>query len=284
MGIRWFNIQPELNSFQKLALERAKKISGRYPKDTMFCPFCGSPLIPSGEERKLTTMSEHMSDTEPSAKYVYVCANKFSHIQDCKCGKLYEWLKSICNGSHYASEFRKKICKKRDEYDFDLEVYYKLISECFDMNQAALNSVARQESIELYGYGLPTCISLPSWLTFNKIQLYVEFHYQANLWGEVEKTHISLEYMKKDNLTGDFSIKGTFPWTIWESNHKQSKYALEELDDMNMSDSRRVELLEELFGIYYNKSISFKLYTAWMKLWHPIYYKELVSLTSKTNS
>ena len=51
-----FNIQPKRTSLQEAALKRAKELYNSDPekyKDTMFCPYCGSPLIKSGQQKRM---------------------------------------------------------------------------------------------------------------------------------------------------------------------------------------------------------------------------------------
>ena len=50
-----------------------------------FCPYCGQPLIKSGEKRKMETLSEHVSCSSVSEKEVYVCS------AGCKFSKLHIW-------------------------------------------------------------------------------------------------------------------------------------------------------------------------------------------------
>ena len=103
-----FNLQPKRSPLQERALRKAKELFNSDPekyKDTMFCPYCGSPLVKSGNQRRMETLSEHVSNPNgtPSLKDEYVCSaeglfNKQYLLSDdaesrlgCEFGILHSW-------------------------------------------------------------------------------------------------------------------------------------------------------------------------------------------------
>ena len=106
--MRWFNRQPKRNALQQKALKIALHIYSSNPekyKNTMFCPYCGQPLIKSGNQRNFQTLSEHVScpNSTPIPKEEYICSAEglfngqflFNGDTDtqigCKFGILHAW-------------------------------------------------------------------------------------------------------------------------------------------------------------------------------------------------
>lgn len=55
-----FNFQPKRTKLQEKALKRVKEIYNSDPQkyeNTMFCPYCGSPLVKSGQMRRFETLT-----------------------------------------------------------------------------------------------------------------------------------------------------------------------------------------------------------------------------------
>lgn len=287
MKLRWFNTQQNLNPLQKKALERAKRISVNYPHNTMFCPFCGSPLIKSGKQYPYETMLEHVcgdGTQQPSLKDEYICSNEEERKEifrnedalGCDYGIVNSWIDGIEAGSTYGNSYSRKLWDLQNKNEF----YAKFRHNEMKMFSTALNTHNKKMTIEIRKEGLRDMVRLPSWLTFNLIQLILEFSYEANEWGEVKKTYISLGYLYNDGNDSDgFNTYGIWPWRTWSWLYCESKNALKLLkSDKVMSVDQRKQSLKQLFGICLNDSWQFRYYTKWMSLWHPKYFKELKKL------
>ena len=238
-----FNIQPKRTPLQERALKKAKELYNSDPekyKDTMFCPYCGSPLVKSGRLKRMQTMSEHVSDPNgaPTLKDEYVCSAEgvFGHQYlmsgsdkrlGCEFGILHSWNGGFEKGSSYTSDYwhelyelsKQSIVNKRaiDEW-FDKDYQHK--------HENALNTSECQSQISIYNTGLKQYILLPAWLTFNLIRLKLDLHYSANDFGEVTSTSVTLGFLKKDKgFRNEFCIVGSWPWHTWSYlNRKAQKH------------------------------------------------------------
>lgn len=194
--MKWLISQPKRNPMQAKALETALAIYNSDPikyKDTMFCPYCGQPLVKSGERRKMETLSEHVSCCEASEKEVYVCS------ADCKFSKLHIWNDDpfgIENGNSFMSDYWRE-CYYESEYDEGLKKY--LDEDNDNKFTSALNSYACKDEVSIYNTGLKKELILPSWLAFKSIQPYFNYGYSANKFGQVTKCGIFLRFWKIEN-------------------------------------------------------------------------------------
>ena len=217
--MRWFNIQPKRSEIEQNALNTALSIYNSDPekyKNTMFCPYCGQPLVKSGEMRKLETLTEHVSLCEPTYKEVYMCSSEYHPgYPGCKFGALNVWNGSAFGeeGGSYVSKFWRKMAKAKDSGDTSAKEFFNEYHKVGDL--CALNTSEKSAEKALYKNGLPRQIRLWSWLTLNIIQLIIEFDYSADNFGRVTKTWVDLNYLKKDD-SGEFRYLGINPIQTWK--------------------------------------------------------------------
>lgn len=191
--MKWFITQPKRTAMQEKALETALAIYNSDPEkyeDTMFCPYCGQPLIKSGEKRKMETLSEQVSCSSVSEKEVYVCS------ADCKFSKLHIWNEDLFGderGNSFISDYWRW-CYHKSGNDEELKKY--LDEDGDNRFTSALNSNVCEDEVSIYKTGLRRTLTLPSWLTFKSIQPYFEYAYVANKFGQVTKCAIYLRFWK----------------------------------------------------------------------------------------
>lgn len=191
--MKWFITQPKRNAMQEKALETALAIYNSNPEkyeNTMFCPYCGQPLIKSGEKRKMETLSEHVSCSNVSEKEVYACS------ADCKFSKLHIWNEDPFGserGNSFISDYWRE-CYHKSENDEELKKY--LDEDTDNKFISALNSDVCENEVSIYKTGLKRTLTLPLWLTINSIQPYFEYAYVANKFGQVTKCAIYLRFWK----------------------------------------------------------------------------------------
>lgn len=287
-----FNIQPKRTPLQERALKKAKELYDSDPekyKDTMFCPYCGSPLIKSGQQRRMETLSEHVSDPNgtPSLKDEYVCsANGLfghqylfdDHIDGglgCEFGILHSWNGGYEKGGSYASEFWHKLYKMSKESIINKRVIDAWLHEDYQhKHYAALNTFECNAQTSIYAEGLKKDILLPAWLTFNLIRLKLGLHYEANDFGEVTSTSVTLGFLKKDkglNSCG-FCIVGMWPWHTWSYLNKSAKRHFK-LAKRITDEKERAKMIAKAMNICGNDDFIYRLHQDYMYLIHPKYAK-----------
>jgi hypothetical protein len=225
-----FNIQPKRTDLQERALVRAREIYNSNPKqyeDTMFCPYCGSPLIKSGERRRMETLSEHVCNPNgtPTLKDEYICGAEgmyqyLSKGKDkqlgCKFGILHSWNGGFEKGGSYISKFWRKLYDLSEKSVINKNVVDSWLHEDYQhKHTAALNTYECEAQTSIYNEGLRKDILLPAWLTLNLIRLKLDFHYTADSFGEVTSTSVTLGFLKKDKQLNKFCIVGDWFWHTW---------------------------------------------------------------------
>lgn len=287
-----FNIQPKRTPLQERALKKAKSLYDSDPekyKDTMFCPYCGSPLIKSGKQRRMQTMSEHVSypNATPTLKDEYVCSAEglFEHqylisISDsdrrlgCEFGILHSWNGGYEKGGSYTSDYSHELHELSE-----LSIVNKrVIDEWFHKDyqhehKNALNTFECQSQTSIYNTGLKACILLPAWLTFNLIRLKLDFHYTANNFGEVTSTSVTLGFLKKDkNFNNEFCIVGYWFWDTWSFLNDKAKRRFK-LAKRITDEKEKAKTIAEAMNISGNESFIYRLHQDYMYLIHPNYAK-----------
>lgn len=285
-----FNIQPKRTSLQERAIRVAKEIYESDPekyKDTMFCPYCGQPLVRSGNRRRMQTLSEHVSDPngEVSLKDEYICGAEglFERqylIGDdpdsqvgCEFGILHSWNGGWEKGGSYSSNYRSKLYEMSKESIINKRVIDQYFHEDYSHKFTnALNTDACEYSISIYYKGLPCFYRLPSWLTLNIIQLTIDMSYNANKFGEVTGTYAKLGFRKKDDTSNKFDIHGIWPWKTWRFLNKKTKRGLKMAEKIT-DEQKKAKSLANAMNISGNDSWIYRLHQWYVYLIHPRYAK-----------
>lgn len=211
MKLRLPIIQPKRSVLQQKALVNAI-MNSAHPHDVnIYCPYCGAELVPS-RMAKFETIDEHVSCCEPSNKQGYTCT--------CELGKYHDWIR---DGGQYSSDLLK------DLYNTNRDEFNKVWNSFNDYNfTAALNTFNADAEVSIYKNGLKDKIYLWPWLTLNKVQLYIEHHYEANNFGQVTKHWVTIGFLKKDD--GRFCIVGSWALGTWKYQWWKFKNAKLELN------------------------------------------------------
>lgn len=163
-------------------------------KSKMRCPYCDKNLT-FYKAVAIESLEEHVMNMEPSLKPTFHCEEHPNFFYD-EEGEAF-----VIN--------RKAV-----------EFQYKYPS--------AKNSISAKLEVEIDKRGLKKKTYLPSWITFNIIQLYIEHHYKANYNGDVIWTWNTIGFLKKDER-GDFCIIGEWwieTWSfLWMMFHRELKFA-----------------------------------------------------------
>jgi len=292
--MRWFNHQPKRNELQQRALETALRTYNSDPKkyrNTMFCPYCGSPLIDSGELRRLQTLSEHVSGDGSYAtlKNVYICSaegilnNQYLTEGDpesqlgCKYGILHCWNGGLEGGGSYPSDFCKKLWDIEKQSFVNYRVIEQYLHEDYKNDfSSALNTFNCNSEVSIYLKGLRRTRYLPAWLTFNLIQLTINYSYEADDFGRVTKTWIHLGFLKKDGNCG-FYIVGIWPWHTWNFLNRKFKRNLKQAKKIkDKGEDKYMKALMKAFEPSANKSLIYRIHHKWISLIHPRLYKSLL--------
>ena len=287
-----FNLQPKRTPLQERALRKAKKLYNSDPekyKDTMFCPYCGSPLVKSGNRIRMETLSEHVSDPNgtPTLKNEYICSaegilNRQYLLNDsdkrlgCEFGILHSWNGGFEKGGSYTSDYWYEL------YELSAQsiINKRVIDEWFHKDyqhehKSALNTDDCQSQTSIYHTGLKTCIYLPAWFTFNLIRLTLDFHYTANNFGEVTSTSVTLGFLKKDKgFRNEFCIIGSWPWNTWSFLNHRAKMRFK-LADKIKDEKERAKCIANAMNVSGNNGFIYRLHQDYMYLIHPKYKKLL---------
>lgn len=287
--MRWFNIQPKRNALQREALKKALSIYNSNPdeyKDTMFCPYCGQPLIKSGNRRNFETLTEHVSCSKVTPKDEYICSantlfdGRYLFKGDpesqlgCKFGILHSWNGGLEVGNSYISNFHKKLIEMSRQSIINKIVIDQYIHEDYENKfNAALNTFACQMEVSIEKVGLLNKIYIPAWLTFNIIQLTLDFSYQADNFGIVHKTFVNLGFLEKDKYSNNgFSIVGQWPLHTFKyllrSFNRRRKQAIK-FKDMDM--------LKKCYEPSINKKWVYRLFNWYIRHIHFIEYRKLLN-------
>lgn len=275
--MKWFITQPKRTAMQEKALETALVIYKSDPEkyeNTMFCPYCGQPLIKSGEKRKMETLSEHVSCSEVSEKEVYVCS------ADCKFGKLHFWNEDPFGserGNSFISDYWR-YCYFKSKDNEDLKRY--LDEDGDNRFTSALNSNVCENEVTFYKTGLRRTLTLPSWLTINSIQPYFEYAYSANKFGQVTKRTISLRFWRiegKHNRIEVIPFWKTLRFLNYKFNQtrKRALACKTEIDKM--------QGLLEAYKVSNNDSFSYRLFAWYITKRHYFEYKNVLKYFKLTD-
>lgn len=286
-----FNIRPKRTALQERAIRVAKELYESNPekyKDTMFCPYCGQPLVKSGNRRRMQTLSEHVSDPngEVSLKDEYICSAEglFERqylIGDdpdsqvgCEFGILHSWNGGWEKGGSYSSNYRSKLYKMSKESIINKRVLDQYFHEdCSHEFKEALNTDACEYSVSINNTGLPRFYRLPSWLTLNIIQLMIEMSYKANKFGEVTGTYAKLGFLKKSGMDG-FSVHGEWFWNTWFFLNRKAKHNFKRAKKIT-DEERKAKVLAKAMNISGNDAWVYRLHQWYEYLIHPKYAKLL---------
>ena len=284
-----FNIQPKRTELQERALRRAKEIYNSNPKqydDTMFCPYCGSPLIKSGVQRRMETLSEHVYNPNgtPSLKDEYICSAEgmYQYLSEgkdkqlgCKFGILHSWNGGFEKGGSYISKFWRKLYDLSKKSVINKNVVNSWFHEDYShKHKAALNTYECEAQTSIYNEGLRRDILLPAWLTLNLIRLKLDFHYTADSFGEVTSTSVTLGFLKKDKQWNEFCIVGDWFWNTWLFLNRDTKRNLELVKDCK-DEKNKAKAVAEAMNISGNDSFIYRLHQGYEYLIHPRYARLL---------
>lgn len=287
-----FNLQPKRTPLQERALRKAKELYNSNPekyKDTMFCPYCGSPLVKSGNQKRMETLSEHVSDPNgtPSLKDEYVCSaegilnsqyllNGSDKRLGCEFGILHAWNGGFEKGGSYTSDYWHDLYELKEQSIVNKRVIDEWFHKDYQYeHKSALNTFECQSQTSIYHKGLKEHIYLPAWLTFNLIRLKLDFHYSANDFGEVTSTSVTLGFLKKDkHFRNEFCIIGSWPWHTWSFLNKRAKRELKFADGIK-DEKERAKCIAGAMNISGNNGFIYRLHQAYMYLIHPKYKKLL---------
>lgn len=285
-----FNIQPKRTPLQERALKKAKELYNSDPekyKDTMFCPYCGSPLIKSGNQKRMETLSEHVSDPNgiPSLKDEYICGAEGTFNRQylisgsykrlgCKFGILHSWNGGFEKGSSYASDYWRELYELSEQ-----SIVNKLVIDDWfhgdyqHEHYAALNTFECQSQTSIYNTGLKKDILLPAWLTFNLIRLKLGLHYEANDFGEVTSTSVTLGFLKKDkNFRNEFCIVGQWFWNTWSYLNRKAQNHFKHAKRI-ANEKKKAKTIAKAMNISGNDAFIYRLHQDYMYLIHPKYAK-----------
>lgn len=272
--MRWFNIQPKINKLQKEAQRKAIQIYQSDPKkyrDTMFCPFCGEPLIDSGKTRALETLSEHVCGcNQVSQKKVYVCSHEgfYKNITGCKYGVFWVWngpegIYDYEAGGAYYSDLRYELVKRsKDDILSDVLSTYLISERSYRVLTSALNTQECKSEVSIYNEGLPTRKVL---LEIGKFKLTLEFTYKADRFGRVNKTYINLGYVWKNSI-------GIWPWKTWRFELKRYR------NRKKMTKKGSENYYENLLAVYSHSPNRSWRYRVFEKVIEFIHFKEVKDL------
>lgn len=285
-----FNIQPKRTPLQERALKKAKELYNSDPekyKDTMFCPYCGSPLIKSGNQKRMETLSEHVSDPNgiPSLKDEYICGAEGTFNRQylisgsnerlgCKFGILHSWNGGFEKGSSYASDYWHELYELSEQSIVNKLVIDDWFHEDYQHEHyAALNTFECQSQTSIYNTGLKKAILLPAWLTFNLIRLKLDLHYSANDFGEVTSTSVTLGFLKKDkNFRNEFCIVGQWFWNTWSYLNRKAQNHFKHAKRI-ANEKKKAKTIAKAMNISGNDAFIYRLHQDYMYLIHPKYAK-----------
>lgn len=287
-----FNLQPKRTPLQERALRKAKKLYNSDPekyKDTMFCPYCGSPLVKSGNQKRMETLSEHVYNPNgtPTLKDEYVCSaegilnhqyllNGSDKRLGCEFGILHSWNGGFEKGGSYTSDYWHELYELKEQSIINKRVIDEWFHKDYQHeHKNALNTFDCQSQTSIYHKGLKKCIYLPAWLTFNLIRLKLDFHYSANDFGEVTSTSVTLGFLKKDkDFRNEFCIVGSWPWRTWSFLNHRAKSRFKLADGIK-DEQERAKCIANAMNISGNNGFIYRLHQDYMYLIHPKYKKLL---------
>lgn len=219
----------------------------------MCCPFCGNPLVKTGEQRPLETLSEHVSNVKPTLKDVYVCSNDATA---CVFGRyrMYNYF-----GDGYRRNWPEfKNLDTQSKKDFDEYTMYATNSDGFKIDcevsgRGQLREI-RLHKLFMLGFGQPV----------------IEFEYVFDKSGNVLKKKIHLgKYIKYDKAR-DLSTVEMLSIALLIDGIKRDIHAIRYFKKSNDS----VTWLREQFEFPYNKAWYYRANTYITRMLYPIlYYK-----------
>lgn len=293
--------QPKRSARQEAALRNALEYYNSDPekyKNTMFCPYCGEPLVKSGIQRPFETLSEHVGNPNgtPSLKDELICSAKglFNHqyldceenpelnMIGCEFGILHCWNDDIFNeeGGSYSSDYRKKLWQLSKKDIITKRVVDAYLSEDNSMEFTnALNSFECQVQTSIYNKGLKKhAFIFPFSWTFN---IQVQFEYQADKFGRVTGIEIRFKLVKiYDRHRGSYCIKEIDPIHTWIYLNQSTKSHLKRAMGAKTQDTRQSCIFQALKDSP-NKSWIYRAHAKWVRFKHPRLVKELTDAFGK---
>lgn len=255
-------IQPKKTNKYKLAIKAAKE-NHKEAKDkyTMYCPYCGAPLIATDRLEKLETLDEHVSGAEVTPKTVYKCSEECISGQYAKYNYMGE---SYFDCSDLNSpEMRKAVYKVlyHDTDAFDSKVGYP------SWSLDAINSISYSSHCSVYHPGKRDRIAL-KFKKNQKVFPVISFDYKYGYFGEALTVSPKIEWIVNGYV--EPSIRRRFCWKIddtWRSYKKYKKTGKE-------------TALKQLYGIYYGIPLSQRdwIWRFWYSKVVPIIYGKILGV------
>jgi hypothetical protein len=239
------------NEFILLAKEHgidvALSISAREDNKDWKCPVCKSEVKITSQE-SYETLLEHVEDP-----------NKFSHP----------------NRDAYRCINQECICndpKHNVFWNYHGEMYGGFYIEDEDFigeNNAPFGSIERKFNIEIHKKGYKDCKYLSPLLCLGLLQPYIEYHYKADVMGNVVKRWFSIKFLKKSE-SGDYSYGFTTCWSTWKYLHysfsSQIKF---------YKKNKNLTVLKEAFKPSFNRSWDVICFENIIKILYWKYYKKI---------
>ena len=285
--------QPKRNDRQIEALKNAKRYFESDPDqyaDTMFCPYCGEPLIKSGQKRRFETLSEHVSNPNetPSLKDEFICSAKGilnhqykSDMIGCEFGILHAWngdtYGGLESGGNHVSEYWIELLKLTRKDIVAKRVIDAWMHEDQRMEfSAALNSYECEIQTSIYHKGLKDKVFVfpESW----KYNILIEFKYNANSFGEVTEIHTDTHLVRVDHLEGSYTMKkfnyiDTWKY-LYESDKSNINTANNYLEKGNMK--QYYHHIHEVLKDPYNNDLIYRIHTKYARLKYRDHAKRLI--------
>jgi hypothetical protein len=296
--------QPKRSARQEAALKSAKRYYDSNPekyKNTMFCPYCGEPLIKSGIQRRFETLTEHVGNPNgtPSLKDELVCSAKglFNHqylaeennpemnMIGCEFGILHVWnddpYGGIEAGGSYISEYRSKLWELSKRDIISKRVIGEWLREDNSLDfTAALNSFEceSQTSISKTGLIKEKYLFPFSW----RYNILIKFDYSSNRFGEVTGISITTKLVRITNRRGHcYSRKEIDPISTWVFLNKTANLELEGSKRFKDFEPGYYHRIHEALKDPFNDGWIYRLHAKWMRFKHPKLTKKLVEKYGK---
>lgn len=238
--------------FEKIYNTERSKFVKPLSNTEMCCPFCGNVLIKTGEQRKLETLDEHVSNSEPTLKDVYVCSNN-----SCKFGRYRMY--NFFGDAYY-----------RNILEFD-KLDEKSLKEYYEYIMFATNSAGFRIDCDVTGRGQLIEIRLHKLFMFGYGQPIIEFKYVFDEAGNVLKRKICFgKYRKYNKSLNLYTIK-TLGIVSLFNNLRYDIGQIRLFKHSNKS-STSITTLRSVFEFPYNKIWYNKLNTYIIRMLYPILY------------
>lgn len=226
-------------------LEVALSISAREENKNWLCPVCKSPVKISGQ-KNYETLSEHVSDPnaeERPLRDAYRCTNK-----NCICNSEEHDVYWNYNGEMYGG-------------------FYIDDEEFIGENNAPFGSFERKLNVESRKCGVKDKTYLHPALCLWLLQPYIEYHYKANVNGDVVKRWFTIEFLKK-NERSEYTYGWSTCWRTWSFLYGRFKSQINAYRE-----HREIEILKSAFEPSLNSSWDYRWFNSAMKIFYYKYYR-----------